>query len=94
MRIVELNDYSMVIMKDSQDPSWVNVGDVYRRAFERNVPRRIMVCALSPLGDSMSIGRMTTNECLYSAGRLILLFKDKIKDAFKLHSKVSLEVVV
>ena len=36
MRIVELGDCSMVIMKDSEDPPWRGVGDVYRLAIKYN----------------------------------------------------------
>ena len=32
MQIVELGDCSMVIMKDSEDPPWISVGDIYRHA--------------------------------------------------------------
>ena len=32
MQIVELGDCSMVIMKDSEDPPWISVGDIYRKA--------------------------------------------------------------
>lgn len=32
MRIVELGDYSMVIMKDSEDLPWMSVGATYRTA--------------------------------------------------------------
>lgn len=86
MQIVELSDYSMVIMKDSEDPWWGVVGNVYRHASKYG--KHILV----------DIGQLTyhyleSSEFIYTAGRLILFFKDPIPPRFHLHDKVILEAV-
>lgn len=81
MQIVELGDCSMVIMKDSEDPPWVSVGDVYRNAKKWN--NQIVVA--TPSMDYMAV----SSDYVYTAGRLVLFFKDDIKE-FSLHDKVDL----
>ena len=87
MRIVELGDNSMVIMKDSEDPPWVSVGDVYRRASKKN--RNILV----DLGDQLTVQYLESSDYVYTAGRLVLFFKENISSRFKLHDKVYLTIV-
>lgn len=87
MRIVELGDNSMVIMKDSEDPPWVSVGDVYRRASKKN--RNILV----DLGDQLTVQYLESSDYVYTAGRLVLFFKENISSRFKLHDKVYLTTV-
>lgn len=87
MRIVELGDNSMVIMKDSEDPPWVSVGDVYRRASKKN--RNILV----DLGDQLTVQYLESSDYIYTAGRLVLFFKENISSRFKLHDKVYLTTV-
>ena len=89
MRIVELGDNSMVIMKDSEDPPWVSVGDVYRKAIRKGKKRNIRVWVLKEAPD-LYVG-MSSSDYIYTAGRLLLFFKDNIKPEFKLHSHVILE---
>ena len=84
MRIVELGDCSMVIMKDSEDPPWVSVGNIYRDALKNGC--QIMV----DKGDQLTFGFLTASDCVYTAGRLVLFFKDSIPPKFKLHDKVFL----
>jgi hypothetical protein len=88
MQIVELGDNSMVIMKDSEDPPWVSVGDVYRNAIRKG-KRNIRVWVLKEAPD-LYVG-MSSSDYIYTAGRLLLFFKDNIKPKFKLHSHVILE---
>ena len=83
MRIVELSDYSMVIMKDSEDPPWVNVGDAYRKAQE----------SCSNIRVDNDVYSLRTSDAIYSAGRLVLFFKDDISDKFHLHDRVILSTV-
>ena len=87
MQIVELGDCSLVIMKDSEDPPWVSVGDVYRRASKLN--RYIIVC----VGDQLTTDYLESSEYIYTAGRLVLFFKDNIPSRFKLHDKVYLTTI-
>ena len=84
MQIVELGDCSMVIMKDSDDPPWVSVGSVYRRAVRYN--HTILV----DKDDQLSFNYLESSEYVYTAGRLILFFKDSIPPRFQLHDKVFL----
>ena len=83
MRIVELGDCSMIIMKDSEDPPWVSVGDVYREASRGG--KSIMVDI-----DQITSHYVVASDFIYSAGRLILYFDCPIPDRFHLHDKVSL----
>ena len=74
----------MVIMKDSDDPPWVSVGDVYRKAvrYRRNI--------LVDVGDQLTFHYMESSDYVYTAGRLVLFFKDNIPSRFHLHDKVYL----
>jgi hypothetical protein len=82
MQIVEIGDCSMVIMKDSGDPPWMSVGYYYREAKENN--HSIVV----------STGHhpecMVSDNFIYAGGRLVVFFKDSIKDKFSLHDKVNI----
>ena len=87
MRIVELGENSMVIMKDSEDPPWVSVGDVYRNA---------SMCDISisvDKGDQPTIQYLESSDYVYTAGRLVLFFKNNIPPEFKLHDKVYLTTI-
>lgn len=89
MRIVELGENSMVIMKDSEDPPWISVGNTYRKAIRKGKKRNIRVWALKET-PNLYVG-MDSSDYIYTAGRLLLFFKDNIKPEFKLHSRVILE---
>ncbi len=84
MQIVELGDCSMVIMKDSEDPPWVSVGNVYREATKYY--RKILV----DKGDQLTFNYLEASDYIYSAGRLVLFFKDTIPSRFQVHDKVYL----
>ena len=83
MQIVEMGDCSMVIMKDSEDPPWVSVGDAYRKAHEYNTQIRVE-------NDEHSL---KASDAIYSAGRLVLFFKEDIEGMFQLHDRVTLNAV-
>ena len=87
MKIVELGDCSMVIMKDSEDAPWVSVGDVYRRAVKYGC--NILV----DKGDQLSTHYLESSEFVYTAGRLVLFFKDNIPSRFQLHDSVFLTII-
>lgn len=82
MRIIELSDYSMTVMKDSDDPPWTNIGNLYRQAVDYDDPLFVDV------GNQLSMDYISTKEYVYAAGRLILYFKYKIPERFHLHDKV------
>ena len=84
MQIVEMDDYSMVIMKDSEDPPWEGVGDIYREASKYR--KKILI----DVGDQLTIHYLEASDYIYSAGRLLLYFKDIIPSRFQLHDKVFL----
>ena len=84
MQIVELGDCSMVIMKDSEDPPWKNVGDAYREASKYR--KKILV----DVGDQLTFDYLEASDYIYTAGRLVLFFKDSIPSRFQLHDKVFL----
>ena len=86
MRIVEIGDCSMVIMKDSEDPPWVSVGDVYRKAHKRH--GHIYVNQITPPYD-----QMMASEFIYTAGRLVLFFQDAIRPNFCLHDRIQLDII-
>ena len=73
----------MVIMKDSDDPPWISVGDTYRRAKKYDV-------FLSIMSESGIVE--VSYDFIYTGGRLVLFFKDDLKNRFHLHEKVSLEL--
>ena len=83
MRIVELGDCSMVIMKDSEDPPWESVGKIYRLANEFGLSIGVDI-------EQITINYLESSDYVCTAGRLILLFKDKIPDRFHVHDKVEL----
>lgn len=84
MRIVELSDYSMVVMKDSDDPPWINLGDYYRDV------EGDLGCFVVDAGDQLTMNYIISKEFVYAAGRLILYFKDRIPEKFHLHDKVKI----
>lgn len=86
MRIVELGDYSMVIMKDSEDLPWMSIGNLYRDA--EKFKMKIAVDK-----DQMTFNYLSTSEYIYSAGRLVLFFSDAIPDRFHLYDRVEAYLV-
>ena len=89
MQIVELGDNSMVIMKDSEDPFWMSVGDIYRKA--KNEEYSMAVGIFQYVNGSFEHKHnnfQIASEYIYSAGRLILFFKEAIYPMFHLHDKV------
>ncbi len=84
MRIVELGDCSMVIMKDSEDPPWVSVGNIYRKASKYN--ENIIV----DKGNQLTYNYVESSDYVYTAGRLVLFFKEDISKKFSLYDRVFL----
>jgi hypothetical protein len=84
MRIVELGDYSMVIMKDSNDSFYHSVGNYYRMAKRNNYNMEV----ISARGRSPH-----STDAVCTAGRLVLFFKDKVSDIFKIQDKVEIVFV-
>ena len=82
MQIVELGDCSMVIMKDSEDPPWVSVGDVYRDALKY----KNGVILVEKRGNEDIF--QAASDYIYTAGRLVLFFKEQINSEFHLYDKV------
>ena len=84
MRIVELGDCSMIVMKDSEDPPWKSVGDIYREAYKYN--KSILV----DKGNQLTYNYVEASDYVYTAGRLVLFFKEDISKRFSAGEKVFL----
>lgn len=87
MRIVELSDYSMVIMKDSENTFFFSIGDIYRSAKERCFS--IAVVKLNE-DDSKNMPTAVSKDYIYTGGKLILYFDQSIKGLFNLQDRVSI----
>ena len=86
MQIVELGDCSMIIMKDSEDSPWFSVGALYRYAVKRG--GNFWVAQMEAPYDMQR-----ATDYVYTAGRLVLFFSEKIRPTFYLHEKVNLDVI-
>lgn len=84
MRIVELGDYSMVIMKDSDDHPWFSVGEVYRRAQDKGD----IIIVEKELETLKTVVRRAASSSIYTAGRLILFFQDTVIPDFCLNDRI------
>jgi hypothetical protein len=93
MRIVELNEYSMIVMKDSEDPPWISVGNIYRTSKDKGL--KIAVSTDVKIDDSpvKEPAFQVSNDSVYTAGRLVLFFGDPISPKFKNKLRVSLLLV-
>ena len=91
MRIVELGDNSMVIMKDSEDPPWGSVGNSYRAAKRWMCPLKVR--SINDGKSALATSNwMTSSESIYSSGRLILYFQnDNVSFCFKVGDRVELD---
>ena len=91
MRIVELGDCSMVIMKDSEDKPWFSIGNIYRDALKWKYP--LMVRSRNDGMDALATSNwIKSSESIYSAGRLILYFQhNHISHTFNVGDKVELD---
>lgn len=85
MQIVELEDYSMVIMKDSEDPFWASLGMVYRTLEERKMHFEVVKKGFPDI-------RQSPSEAICTAGRMILFFKDAVDKEFHVHDKIEIKV--
>ena len=86
MRIVELSDYSMVIMKDSEDAFWVSVGDYHRMSKKSGW---VIGIGKEDKEHHLTVTQYSSDS-VYTAGRLVLLFEDPVNPEFHLHDKVYL----
>lgn len=85
MRITELGDNSMVIMKDSTDRRNFTIGHYYRKApsYGNGLCLRVAKASGGPWYRAC--------DMVYTAGRLILFFNEDISKEFSLHDRVLLE---
>ena len=83
MRIVELGDCSMIIMKDSDDSMRYSVGNIYR-----NCKKYGIMPAVTLDGEEYLSFYQTPSDMIYTAGRLILFFKEGIDSRFHVGDKV------
>lgn len=90
MKIVELSDYSMTIMKDSEDPFYVSMSAIQKKKEKKG--GSIRVCKYEEDYDPSYLGT-PADDSICTAGRMILFFKDSIRDMFSLGEKVVLLVL-
>lgn len=91
MKIVELGDYSMVIMKDSEDSPWFSIGKIYRQS-QRSKGHPLLVRSRNDGMDALATSDwIKSSESIYSAGRLVLYFPDSIANVFNIGDKVELD---
>lgn len=82
MRIVELSDYTMVIIKDSDDSTWFSMSEKYEAC-----KKPIVVWKDET---NYSFIEQKSSDSICTAGRLILFFSDKVKSEFKVGDKVNI----
>lgn len=88
MRIVELSDYTMTIMKDSDDPFWFTVSSMHEMAKNKSLNLFITSEEIGPMPKPHHSA--IANDSLSSAGKLLLFSADKIDPSFKIGDKVYL----
>jgi hypothetical protein len=71
-------------MKDSEDPWWLSVGDVYRQASAHSDT----ITIVKDIPDYPGSYYRKSKEFIYSGNRLLVLFPDRINDVFKVQDKV------
>lgn len=81
MRIVELGDCSMIIMKDSEDSIKFSIGNFYR-----NVPNNKEIYVEN---DTFTACQKSCDS-VYTSGRLLLFFENSVDPGFKLHDRVKI----
>ncbi len=85
MRIVEISDYTMVIMKDSDDPPWYSIGNFG----DWPEKYRHMVFHAGILSEKEREKDWVISESfLCTGGKLILYFKDPLPDRFHKGDKI------
>lgn len=86
MRIIEIADYSMVIMKDSEDPFWLSLSS-YAEWKKYNM--NLMVYHSDILLPSEQVKDcVISKDYICTAGKLVMYFEDKIPEHFKKEDKV------
>lgn len=86
MRIVELSEYTMTVMKDSEDPYWSSISGYYRTSLKHG----LSICvAKGDYPDEPENG-VTSSDSVCSGGMLVLFFRDKINSEFKVGDKVQI----
>ena len=78
MKIVELSDYSVIIMKDSEDPFYFSLSGYAVKA--RKEEYHIGMYKNNAMSPTLM---QISNDFVCTAGRLVLLFGDKVKDCFQ-----------
>lgn len=87
MTIVERSDYTMLIMKDSEDPFWFSISS-FRKKYEEGET------VILQLNDSEDEDEWFSPESiLCTGGRMMLYFKDRIPDDFRIGAKVKVKAV-
>lgn len=88
MRIVELSDFSMTVMKDSEDRFYKGLGEIQERV-ERYGSFITVVKEKQEVEDFHGTIQAEASESVCSGGKMILFFKDKL-EGFKVGDRVFL----
>jgi hypothetical protein len=94
MRIVELSDYTMTVMKDSEDPFWLSLSKIRNRAEKLHCKITVLKGKLEDYYPEKPEYEQKSDEVICTAGRMMLFFKDKISDAFNTGDKVDIYISV
>lgn len=88
MRIVELSDYTMTVMKDSEDPFWFGISKLQSRISDKHF--NVAVVLEEEMGSFPQIPKhfVVPEDSICTAGRLVLYFADKIPKVYKVGSRV------
>lgn len=89
MIISELGDYSVIIMKDSEDKPWYSLNDTYTKAANNNLSIGIYKYLQKEGGRYKSVN-MGSDNYIYSGRRLILFFKERVDKHFKVGDKIGI----
>ena len=84
MRIVEISDYTIVVMKDSDDPPWLSISR-YAEWKDRNIMlyHAEVTSPIDQVDDCV-----ISKEYICTGGKLIMYFADALPDNFKKGDKV------
>lgn len=88
MRIVELSDYTMTVMKDSEDHFWFGISKLQSRISDKHFNVAIVLEEEMDSFPQIPEHFIVIEDSICTAGRLILYFADKIPEVYKVGSRV------
>ena len=92
MTIVQVSDYTMTIMKDSDDPYYFSISS-FREMYEKGCGIQVRVLD-EESEEKPDDDWLIPESMICTGGRMMLWFNDKIPETFKKGTKIELEVVL